>query len=416
MNRRALRFSAIIGAATVSTLAIAPVFAAVAPVSQSTSNAITLSIANNPASSGTVKATNDGDTQTKTGDSNPVIGVLGNQSLLNEGVLAQSASATVDSDGNGTSAACGGLAGEGAIVVNVGDSDCITPGDPVGVSLANLDLTGATIIDPSSAIGALSALNQIGPALLAPLTNAISSALAPLGNTGLAGTLGAVYAHCNAAPGTATGDANIVDSKLTLSVAGNDIDLVNLPANPPPNTHVVTDLDVVLDTVIDALKVDLNTTLNGLGAPINLILDPVQDALVDGVIAQVADALAPLEDNILDITLNKQTKSKGKIDVTALDLQLLPAAAQFTGGSLVAAQIGHVSCGPNSKVTDNTPSASPTPTPTETAGTPEVPTIVDSGLAGNGDHTARDILTATAALMLLAGTAGLIGYRRLLTK
>jgi len=420
LNRRALRFSAIIGAAAVSTLAIAPVFAAAAPVSQSTSNALTLSIAGNPASSGTVKAKNDGETQTKTGETNPVIGVLGNQSLLNEGVLAQSASASVDSDGNGTSAACGGLAGEGAIVVNVGGSDCITPGDPVGVSLANLDLTGALVIDPASAIGALAPLNAIGPALLAPLTSAISDALAPLGNTGLAGTLGAVYAHCTAAPGTASGSANIVDSTLTLSVAGNDIPLVKLPANPPPNTHVVTDLDVVLNTVIDALEVELTSVLGGALAP---IIDPVvalfptiKTQLISGLVGQVADALAPLEDNILDITLNKQTKSKGKIDITALDLQLLPAAAQFTGGSLIAAQIGHITCGPNGKVTNNTPSASPTPTPTETTGTPEVPTVVDSGLAGNGDHTARDILTATAALMLLAGTAGLIGYRRLLAK
>ncbi|MCZ4498749.1 MAG: hypothetical protein JWQ74_1302 [Marmoricola sp.] len=413
MNRRALRFGAIIGAATVSTLAIAPVFAAAAPVSQSTSNALTLSIAGSPISSGTVKATNDGKTETKTGETNPVVGVLGNQSLLNVGVLAQEASASVDGT-DGVSAACGGIAGEGASVVNVGNSNCLNAGKPVGLSIANLDLTGSTLIDPSSAIGALAALNPIAAQLLAPITSAISSALAPLGNTGLGGTLGAVYAHCTAKPGSAEGGANIVDSKLTLSLAGTDVDLVNLPANPPPNTHVLTDLDAVLNAVIDGLKVDLNTTLDGLGAPLNAVLDAVQTNLVNTVVAQVADALAPLEDNILDITLNKQVKTSDTIDITALDLQLLPAAAQFTGSSLVAAQIGHISCGPNRTIANPTPT--PTPTPEPTPGPPKVPTIVDSGLSGSADHTARDVLAATAALMLLAGSAGLIGYRRLLTK
>lgn len=409
MNRRVLRFGAVMGAATVSMLAIAPVFAA-APVSQATSNALTLSIAGSPISSGTVKATNDGTDESKTGETNPIAGVLGNQSLLNVGVLAQEAEAKVANNGDGKSAACGGVAGEGAgFAANVGDSNCLTPGDPVGLSIANLDLTGTTVIDPTSAIGGLSALNPYLADLLGPVTSAISDALAPLGNTGLGGTLGAVYAHCTAAPGTAEGAANIVDSKLTLSVAGTDIDLVNLPANPPPNTHVVTDLDAVLNAVLDGLKVDLNTTLDGLAAPLALVVDAVQTNLVDTLVAQVADALSPLEDNILDITLNKQTKTADTIDITALDLQLLPAAAQFTGSSLVAAQIGTVTCGPNGKV------AGPSPEPTDDP-TPEVPTVVDSGIGGPADNAARNILVATGALLALAGSAGLIGYRRMLVK
>lgn len=411
MNRRVLRYGAVMGAVTVSMLAIAPVFAA-APVSQATSNALTLSIAGSPISSGTVKATNDGTDETKTGETNPVVGVLGNQSLLNVGVLAQEAEAKVAGNGDGVSAACGGVAGEGAgFGANVGDSNCLTPGDPVGLSIANLDLTGSTVIDPTSAIGGLSALNPFLAQLLGPVTSAISNALAPLGNTGLGGTLGAVYAHCTAAPGTAEGGANIVDSKLTLSVAGTDIDLVNLPANPPPNTHVVTDLDAVLNAVLDGVRVDLNTTLDGLAAPLAAVVDAVQVNLVNTLVAQVADALAPLEDNILDITLNKQTRTADTIDITALDLQLLPAAAQFTGSSLIAAQIGHISCGPNGKKTANPPTDGPSDDPT-----PEVPTVVDSGVSGPAGNTARNVLVATGALMALAGTAGLIGYRRMLIK
>jgi hypothetical protein len=408
LNRRVLRIGAIIGAAAVSTLAVAPVFAA-APVSQATSNAITLSIAGSPISSGTVKATNDGTNETKTGETNPVVGVLGNQNLLNIGVLAQAAEAKVDADGNGISAGCGGIAGQGASVVNIGDSTCLTPGQPVGVSLANLALSpNLALIDPASAIGALSALNGIAAQLLSPITTAISDALAPLGNTGLGGSLGAVAARCTAGPGTAEGSANIVDSKLTLSLAGNDIDLLNLPAHPAPNTHLVTDLDQVLNAILDGVKEDLNTTLDGLAAPLATVVDLVQTTLVNTLVAQVADALAPLEDNILDVVLNEQSSTADTIDVTALHLKLLPAISQFTGSPLIEAKIGQVTCGPNGRVGKPNP---PTDTPTD--GGPNPPTVVDSGLAGN-DHTTRDVLMATAALTLLAGTVGLIGYRRML--
>lgn len=412
MNRRVLRYGAVMGAVTVSMLAIAPVFAA-APVSQATSNALTLSIAGSPTSSGTVAATNDGDTESKTGQTNPLVGVLGGQDLLNVGVLAQEAEAKVASNGDGVSAACGGVAGEGAgFAANVGDSNCLTPGDPVGLSIANLDLTGTTVIDPTSLItGPLEPLNPFLAQILGPLTSAISDALAPLGNTGLGGTLDAVYAHCTAAPGTAEGGASIANAKLTLSLAGTDVDLVNLPANPPPNTHVVTDLDVVLNTVLDGLQTDLESTLGGVLAPLGPVIEALQEPLITGVVGQVADALAPLEDNILDITLNKQTRTADTIAITALDLQLLPAAAQFTGSSLVAAQIGNVTCGPNGKKTAATPSSDPTDDPT-----PEVPTVVDSGVSGQAGNTARNVLVATGALMALAGTAGLIGYRRMLLK
>ena len=125
-------------------------------------------------------------------------------------------------------------------------------------------------------------------------------ALAPLETTGLTGTLGAVQSRCVANPSSATGTANIADTKLQLDIAGTKIDLVEFPANPNPNTKVLTDLDEVLDAVIDALRVDINNTLDGLLAPLQAIIDPVQDQLVDPLIAQIADQLGPLEENILD--------------------------------------------------------------------------------------------------------------------
>lgn len=415
MNRRVLRLSAIIGATTVSMLAIAPVFAA-APVAQATSNAITLGIAGTEGfSSGTVKATHDGITETKTGESNPTVGVLGNQSILNVGVLAQEATANTEANGDGTSAACGGVAGEGASVIAVGDSSCIEPGESVGITLANLDLTDVITIDPASALGPLSALNQpladILGQITQPLSDALSGALG--GSTGIGGSLDAVTAHCTAAPGTADGGVDIVDGDLSVDLMGDKVKLLDLPVNPPPNTHLVTDLDVVVNAILTGLSTDLNNTLDGALGPLSAVIDPLQDQIVTAILGPIGDALEPLESAVLDVTLNKQSRTADTIDITALDLQLLPAAAEFIGASAVSLELGHVTCGPNGRYVVTPPTPTDDPTDPET---PEVPTVVDSGVAGNGDNTARTVLAATAALMMLAGTAGLIGYRRSLIK
>lgn len=417
MNRRVLRFGAIIGAAAVSTLAVAPVFAA-APVAQASSNAITLDIAGTEGfGSGTVKATHDGTTESKTGESNPTVGVLGNQSLLNVGVLAQEATANTEANGDGTSAACGGVAGEGASVVAVGDSSCINPGDPVGINLANLDLTDIVTIDPLSALGPLAALNQpladILGAITAPLSGALSDALG--GNVGLTGGIGAVTAQCVAGPGTASGSATVADGQLSVTLPTLDpLVLLDLPVNPAPNTHLVTDLDQVVNAVLDGVAQELTSVLNGQLAaildPVVLLIPTIKTQIVDAIVAPLADALAPLEDAVLDVTLNEQSKTADTINITALHLELLPAAADFIGAAAVDLKLGTVSCGPNGRyATPPTPTDDP-----ENPEEPEVPTVVDSGVGGNGSTTT--ILAATAALMALAGTAGLIGYRRSLVK
>lgn len=417
MNRRVLRFGAIIGAATVSTLAVAPVFAA-APVAQASSNAITLGIAGTEGfSSGTFKATHDGIDETTTGESDPLIGALGNQLLLNVGVLAQEATANTEANGDGTSAACGGVAGEGSSVVQVGDSSCIEPGSPIGINLANLDLTDLVTIDPASALGPLAVLN--GPledllgSITAPLSAALSDALG--GNVGLTGGIDAVTAQCVAGPGTASGSATIADGKLQVTLPGLEpLTLLDLPVNPAPNTHLVTDLDVVLNAVIDGLEVQLTSLLNGqlnaLLGPVVQLFPTIKTQIITGLVGPIADALAPLEDAVLDVTLNEQSKTADTINITALHLELLPAAADFIGAPAVDLKLGTVSCGPNGRyATPPTPTDNP-----ENPEEPEVPTVVDSGVGGNGSTTT--ILAATAALMALAGSAGLIGYRRSLIK
>ncbi|MDQ4053118.1 MAG: hypothetical protein M3237_10515 [Actinomycetota bacterium] len=387
-------------------------------VSRAGANALTLGIADSPISTGIVAATNDGLGEVKTGEVTPPIAVLGNQNLLDVGALIQDATAAVEGR-DGMSEACAGVAGNGGQVATVGESSCIAPGDPVGISIANLDLTGSVLIDPESALGQLAALQPIMDELVGPLTQAISDGLEPLGATGLGGTLGAVESRCTAIPGSAEGSANIVDTQLTLSIAGTDVPLVNFPANPPPNTKVLTNLDVVLNTVLDALRTDINTTLDGALAPLSAVIDPIQDQIVNVLIAEIAPQLAPLEENILDITLNKQTTpTAGAIAVTAIDLKLLPAAAQFGSPPLVTAEIATVTCGPNGR-TDapdgpdgpDAPGGPGGPDGPDNPDLPDVPTTVDSGVGG-GNGPSPWTLVGLAGMT----AAGAFGMRRLLPR
>ena len=153
MKHHLVKVGAFIGAATLVGLSIGPA-AAAEPVSQASANGLTLAIAGSPISTGTLKATNDGSGETKTGEVNPPIDVLENQDVLDIGVIAQNATARVENK-NGISRACAGVAGDGATVGDVGESNCLTPGDPVGINIANLDLTGSVVVNPQSPLGPL---------------------------------------------------------------------------------------------------------------------------------------------------------------------------------------------------------------------------------------------------------------------
>lgn len=430
MNRRILRLCAVIGTATVSTLAVAPVFAA-ATVSQATAQSLQLSIAGNSAVSQQVSASNDGSTETKNDASTvPLIAdLVPANTLLHVGVAPQEARAFKD----GTSYACAGIAGTGGGIATVGHSSCNVDGKPLTINLANLSLGNALLTNDSALGSALNGIPGIGGTgglldtlgvTLNQLVTQVSGAIngTPLGEIGIGGSLSAIEGTCTANPDSATGDARLVDTSggsaqtpITLNLPGvAPIVLVNLPANPPPNTHVLTGLDTVTQSVINGLKQELATAiqgqLNSLG--LGAVLQQVQDTVITQLVANLQPLLTALEQNILDITLNKQVKSDGgkKIEVTALDLQVLPAAAQFTGSSLISGQIGHVTCGPN-RAAETTPPNSIPQSP-QNPESPQVPTVVAAGVAGHGDDTARNVLLATGALMLLAGAAGLAGFRR----
>jgi hypothetical protein len=429
-----LRFAAIIGAATVSTLAVAPAFAAAA-TSQATAQSLQLSIAGNSAISQKVTATNNGSGEVKNNANTlpTLASVLPNTNLLGVGVAPQQAGANSD----GTSFACAGIAGTGSTgaIVNVGKSACNIDGSPLTIDLASLDL-GSVLLGDGAITTALNNIPGIGAILqtlgvqLTQLVAQISDALepTPLGEITLGGSLSAIEGACTANPDAAQGDTHLVDTSggsnatpiaATLPGVQGPIVIANLPANPPPNTHVLVDLDTVTQTLVTALTTEIETVLQGqlANAGLGAALQTIQDQLLVPLVAQLQPLLQALQDNILDITLNKQSKgdSGRSIDLTALDLQVLPAASQFTGSSLISGQIGHVTCGPNTRAT-TTPTTPNNPNNPKNPNKPDVPNVVDSGLAGHEDHTARNVLGATAALMLLAGTAGLMGYRRMLNK
>ncbi|MEU8157362.1 choice-of-anchor P family protein [Micromonospora sp. NPDC048986] len=166
---------------------------AMADTSQSSASALQISLLGGGlASSGTASATNDGTTESISGNQNPPLGVLGGQTVITAGVLSQNVRAFND----GTSAACAGVLGPGGtITIGPGGSCIVTPG--TGVTL-NLGTSGLATIS-----------------LVAD----------------------AIYSSCTATSSpSATGTASLLNARIVSTVLGVETTLLSLPANPAPNT------------------------------------------------------------------------------------------------------------------------------------------------------------------------------------
>ncbi|RNL63080.1 hypothetical protein EFK50_15310 [Nocardioides marmoriginsengisoli] len=423
-----LRFGAIIGAAAVSALAVSPVFAA-APVSQADAQSLQLSLAGNSLVTQTKTASNDGTTETTNNASTlpDLVSLIPGNNAIKAGVAIQSAKANKD----GTSYACAGLAGTGGGLVTVGTESCNLEGGPLTLDLGSLDLDLVNLLGGNGAIS--TALNGVLGSTLAPVLGGLQTVVSQLTgalastplNIGLSGGLSVIEASCVANPTKATGTVNLLDTSgdksipITLTLAGQKLTLLNLNVDVPAKpggTDVLVNLNTVLDALKDALLTQIATMLQGQLAGItDGALKPLLDTVIGTIVAPLVNALEPLlvavSDNLLKITINDVTPGDGgrSVKATALKVKVLGAAAPFLNGAgLVDATVGKVSCGPNRAIVDT-----PTPTPTPTEEPPGTPTVVDSGVSG-ADHTTRDVLMATTALVLLAGTAGLIGYRRML--
>lgn len=401
--------------------------AAAAPVAQADATALVLTVLSTPTDSGTVKATNDGKRNTVVGTRDPLITALGDQPFINAGTLSQDATTSVVNR-NGRSAACAGLAGDGATLVSVDQGFCLEPGDNATINAGTFVLGDVTVVQSDILAGldvALqAALQPLLNALLPAVDTTVQTLLTSLGDPGIVLDLGAVQSQCTATTTGAEGDSQLTDAGLFVQLPGvGRVDLVDLPANPEPNTKLLTDLDEVVTVISDALEAELTSALTGVLQPLGPLVDQVVNALNANIISTVADQLGPLEDNVLDVTLNKQTRGDRSIEVTALDLRLLPAASAFV--DLVNVEIGRSSCGTNGRAgVPPAPEPTPTPDPTPTPGPgpgPDVPTSVPAGasdLAGarTGDGGINDQVAVGALVLmsLLAAAGGVHGFRRTL--
>lgn len=400
--RNVRRLGALATVTALGLMSMAPALAATT-IAQASANALTIAVAGNGQGSGTVTATHDGKQESVRGETAPPVQVLGNQQLVNSGVLAQEATASADGDGAGASAACAGIAGQGGSVAQIGDSSCLRPGQPIGLTLANLDLSDLVVFGQDTRLAPLNqATDPLIKQAVGPLTQQLSRAVtAQAGDGGIfGGTLGAVESRCTStAGGGAGGTTTIVDGRIGATFGGQTVGLLDFPVHPAPNTKLVTDLDKVVDLFLEAVRHDLNNTLDSQAAGLEAAIDPIQDNIVDAVIDEIAPQLAPLEENVLSATLNAQTRpATDSIKVTAIQLEVLPAARPALGAPVVQADLANVSCGPNGRVTRTSQPL------------PEVPTVIDSGADGDTGGTGDYALVAGA--VVLAGAGALLAYRR----
>jgi hypothetical protein len=231
-----------------------------------------------------------------------------------------------------------------------------------------LGCTSGSTTNPLSALDLSALTSLLGSAPLPTgtltcdsLVNSLLTSIQPVltqvaQNIGLQLQLGAVSAWCTATPTTVAGDGNVAGLKLVANLAGTPITILDLPVNPAPNTHILTNLDKVVTAIENGVVTQLDNALNGATSPLSPVIQQVLGTINDQVIAQLAPQLAPLEQNILDGVLNAQSStgtanttlatgsgSHPTNSVTALDLKVLPVA----GNNGINLRIGKVDCGPN---------------------------------------------------------------------
>ena len=397
MSRRRRLVSA---AAVATTVALLTPGAAVAAQDGGTgdANALRATIAGNTQGTGTVIANNDGTGQEKSGPSNPPVSVLTGQPYVNLGVLAQDALAR----DNGTSAACAGVAGDGGSVVEIGDSGCLEPGESINLTLSGFDVETLLDVELAAGTGSLgTAFDALGVIpvetfndVLDALQNGVDTVAADF-DPRLEVDAGAVQSSCTADGSRATGSTSIANGALVVNLGFGAPKLLDLDAEPDPNTRLLSDLGPLVDVMQQAISDQIDSNL----APLSL--DPNdQTNLIIGVLEQLEPAFNALEENVVEVILNQQEKSQGgrRIDVTGLSVRLLPAAeAAGAPTPLAQAEIANVGCGPLAAAA------------TDSGGNP-VPTTVNAGAdqapGSSGDHSA--VAALLASLLALAGAAGLL--------
>ncbi|MFT4084483.1 MAG: hypothetical protein QM638_18045 [Nocardioides sp.] len=433
MRSSVSRGLALVAAGGMLALAAAPADAAT-HVAQASATAVSLSLASASTGTGSFTAVNDGTGQSTTGSNEPAVTLLSGQKLITAGVLAQDAVTHVR-HGRGSSAACAGLAGDGASVLAVGDGNCLSGGENLALDIGNLDFSSLDVVASPLFDGLDTQLKAALKPYQDQLTSALSAGLKQfvdaLGDPALHLDLGAVQSHCTASGDTASGDSEIVNAAgyVEIPTIGR-VDLFDLPVDPAPNTKVVTDLSSVAGDLEDALRTQLTaalksrltdddsplaalaTLLDPAGDGIDTVLDQL-DPVLNKALAELSDQLAPVEDNLLDITLNKQTRGTGQITVTALDVSVGSAAKAFTGSDLAHLSIGTSHCGPSGRITTTRTTTTTKHHHSPATASHPVPTVVTAGLADAPPDRGSAGRTGLVGLLVLGALgAGAVAYRR----
>ena len=205
-----------------------------------------------------------------------------------------------------------------------------------------------------------------------------------------------VDGRCTASNGGTTGDADLTNAKVQFIAGPQKFTLLKFKPHPRPNTHVVANLQAVADAIVNSFKSSLTESL-GDNPDLSEVLDTVQQQVIDEAAKQLQDNLGgPLQENLLDITLNQQVHpTPHSIRVRALNVDLVPAVkSQLGGNPLANLQIGNAACAP--VATDKVLGAQAHRPAAHAAPAPRTPTGVSSGLesvpasAGPG-HRPHDV-------------------------
>lgn len=403
---RTSRTLVVSGLAALAVLAPSPAMAADGARGEASALRISVGGQEEPQGTGTVVATNDGTGEEKTGPVDPPVSVLTGQPFVDLGVLAQDAAA----DDDGTSEACSGVAGDGGSVIEIGESGCLEPGDNIALGLSALDLSGLLETEAIEGTGSLATLlGALGAdqltAVVAELNQGLAQVTGQSGDAGLYVDADAVQAFCTADGSTAEGTTLLANAGLRVAIPGvgpaEGTVIEGFAPEPDPNTRVLTDLQEVYDLLVDELEASLSDNLDDITDPlITTVLDPLEDQVIDEALAQLEPALQALEQNLVEIVLNKQETSQGgkRIDVTGVFVRLLPAAeAAGAPAPLAQVEIANVGCGPMA-------AAAGGGTTTDDEGNP-VPTTVNAGAdsAPTGDAGNVGLAALLASVLALLG-------------
>lgn len=365
------RGTTVIGAGALALLVVGVTASpgAAATTGHAEATALRVTVAGESAGSNSYVADNAGDGEQTRGVNQPAAPpLLAQQGALSVGTLFQDAAAR----GDGSTAACAGLAGDGATIVQVGQgTSCFTGADNARLTLAELDP------------GALTA--ELPPELtdaLGPLTDEVEAQLgqaleqAPAG--GLYLDLTGIEGRCDAQP--PAGDALFAGVALRGGVGGEDLTLLDLQNRYAPNTELPVDLAQVYDQLLADVEQALTTGLGGQTGPLAQLPAALRDQAIQSALDQVGTQLQPLRDQALRLTLNKQHREGRSITVTALDLELLPAAEAQVGGKPLHLELGQAVCSASHRAD---PKPEPEPEPKEEL--PAYPTSVPAGGSGGDD-------------------------------